>query len=257
MQIAGSVGDSARVGSLGAIHAELLCEAVDVHAGERVLDIVAGSGAAALAAARRGGDVIAADLLAHLLAAARRIADASGLTLGTELADARSLPFDDDTFDVVVSTIGATALAEPRDVVDEMVRVCRPGGRIGLTTWAPSSLMGDVLAAIERRTPPVGAWRSTLEWSEEDRIRDLFGNRINALRVTRRQFVFRYRSPQHMLQHVRAYDGPIKVSFNALDPDGQQELAAELLGIHAAYNRATDGTVVAPGDYLEVVATVR
>lgn len=256
METARSAGDSTRVGSHGSIHAELLCETVDIHAGELVLDLVSGSGTAALAAARRGADVTAADLPGRHLDLARRIADASGLTVHTRPADARSLPFADDSFDAVLSTFGMTYVPEPSEVADEIVRVCRPSGRIGLTTWAPASLMWAVLSVVERHTPSFDA-RSIIEWSEERRIRALFGRSVNSLRITPRTLTFRYRSPHHMVEHFRRCDGPLNVSFTALDADGQQRLAAELVAIHAAYNRASDGTIVALGDYLEVVATVR
>ena len=252
-----AAGDGARLGALGAIHAELLCEAIDIHPGERVLDVAAGSGAAALAAARRWADVIATDFVDHLLDSARRVADAYGLTLQTQIADAQNLPFDDDEFDVVISTFGAIFAPDQQAVADELLRVCRPGGRIGLVAWTPGSLMDDVFRTTQRHVPPPAGLRATIEWGKEDRIRELFRNRINTLRITTRQFTFRYRSPTHLLEYLRSWDGPTHVAFNALSDDRQHALAADLLSAYAVHNRATDGTVVAPSDYLEVVATVR
>jgi ubiquinone/menaquinone biosynthesis C-methylase UbiE len=245
------------LGALGAIHAELLCEAIDIHPGERVLDVAAGSGAAALAAARRWADVIATDFVDHILESARRVADAYGLTLNTQIADAQALPFDDDEFDVVISTFGAIFAPDQQAVADELVRVCRPGGRIGLVAWTPGSLMDDVLRTTERHVPRPAGLRTAIEWGTEHRIRELFRNRINMLRITTRQFTFHYRSPTHLLECLRAWDGPTHVAFNALSDDRQNILAADLLSTYAVHNRATDGTVVAPSDYLEVVATVR
>lgn len=256
-QAAWAAGDFSRIGSLGTIHGELLCEAVDIHPGERVLDVAAGSGAAAVAAARRWADVIATDLVEHLLDSTRLIAEAFGLSVRTQAADAQHLPFEDDSFDVVMSTFGSMFAPDQQAVADEAVRVCRPCGRIGLVTWTPTSLMGDVFRVTERHVPPPPGLRGAVEWGKEERIRELFGNRINSLRLATRQFTFRYRSPRHMLEYFRSWDGPTRVAFETLDAEGQDRLAADLLEVYATYNRATDGTLVAPSEYLETVATVR
>jgi SAM-dependent methyltransferase len=256
-QAAWAPADFARIGALGTIHAELLCETLDIHPGERVLDVAAGNGAAAVAAARRWADVIAVDLVDHVLDSARRIADACGLQLETQLADAQDLPFEDDTFDVVMSTFGSMFAPDQQAVADEAIRVCRPCGRIGLAAWVPASLIGDVVKVTGRYVPMPAGLRPPTEWGTEDRIRELFRNRINSLRIITRQFTFRYRSPHHMLEHFCRWDGPTQVAFDALDADGQQRLSADLLEVCATYNRATDGTLVAPNDYLEVVAVVR
>jgi ubiquinone/menaquinone biosynthesis C-methylase UbiE len=252
-----AAGNFARIGSLGTIHGELLCEALDIHPDERVLDVAAGNGAAAVAAARRWADVVATDLVDHLLDSARLVAEAFGLSVRTQVADAQDLPFEDDSFDVVISTFGSMFAPDQHAVADEAVRVCRPCGRIGLVTWAPASLMGDVLKVTERHVSPPSGLRGAVEWGKEERIRELFGNRINSLRFATRQFTFRYRSPRHMLEYFRTWDGPTRVAFEALDADGQDRLAADLLEIYATYNRATDGTLVSPSEYLETVATVR
>lgn len=252
-----AAGDFARIGSLGTIHGELLCEALDIHPGERVLDVAAGNGAAAVAAARRWADVVATDLVDHLLDSARLIAEAFGLSVRAQVADAQDLPFDDDSFDVVMSTFGSMFAPDQQAAADEAVRICRPCGRIGLVTWTPASLMGDVLKVTERHVPSPAGLRGAVEWGTEERIRELFGNRINSLRIITRQFTFRYRSPGHMLEYFRTWDGPTRLSFEGLDADGQDRLAADLLEVYATYNRATDGTLVAPSEYLETVATVR
>ena len=252
-----AAGDVARIGSLGSLHGELLCEALDIHPCERVLDVATGSGNAALAAARRWADVVATDLVDHLLYSAQGIAGAFGLSIRTQVADAQDLPFEDDSFDVVVSTFGSMFAPDQQAVADEAVRTCRPCGRIGLVAWTPASLMGDVLKVTERHVPPPPGLRGAAEWGTEERIRELFGNRINSLRIATRHFVFRFRSPHHMLEHFRTWDGPTRVAFEALDTAGQDRLAADLLEVYATYNRATDGTLVAPSEYLETVATVR
>jgi ubiquinone/menaquinone biosynthesis C-methylase UbiE len=250
-------GDGARIGSLGTIHGELLCEALDIHPGERVLDVAAGNGAAAVAAARRWADVVATDLVDHVLDSARLIAEAFGLSVRTQVADAQDLPFEDDSFDVVMSAFGSMFAPDQQAVADEAIRVCRPCGRIGLATWTPASLMGDVFRVTERRVPLARGLRGAADWGTEERIRELFGNRINSVRIATLQFTFRYRSPRHMLEYFRTWDGPTRAAFEALDAGGQDGLAADLLDVYATYNRATDGTLVAPSEYLETVATVR
>jgi ubiquinone/menaquinone biosynthesis C-methylase UbiE len=252
-----AAGDVARIGSLGIIHGELLCEALDIHPGERVLDIAAGTGAAAVAAARRWADVVATDFVDHLLDSGRHIAEAFGLPMRSQIADAQDLPFEDDSFDVVMSAFGSMFAPDQQAVADEAIRVCRPCGRIGLATWTPASLMGDVFKVTERRIATTTGVRPATEWGTEERIRELFGNRINSLRIATRVFTFRYRSPRHMLEYFRTWDGPTRAVFEALDTDEQNRLAADILEVYATYNRATDGTLVAPSEYLETVATVR
>lgn len=242
---------------VGVLHAELLCESLDVHPGERVLDLAAGSGPAAVAAARRGADVVATDFVEQNLGGAIQIAVAYGLALETRVVDAQDLPFDDDTFDVVMSTFGLMHAPDQQAVADEAIRVCRPCGRIGLTTWVPASLVDEAWRVTARHVPPPAGTPSPTAWGRDERVRELFGNRINGLRIATRQLTFRYRSAHQMLESVRASDGPTRAAFDALDPDGGERLAADLLEVYATYNRATDGTLVAPSDYLEIVAAVR
>ena len=252
-----AAGDFARIGSLGILHGELLCEAVDIHPGERVLDVVAGNGAASLAAARRWADVTATDLVEDLLESAARVAAAADLPLRTQVADAQDLPFDDDTFDVVLSAFGATFAPGQQRVADELVRVCRPGGRIGMANWAPLSLIGEVARTTDRHIAQPPGLRPAIEWGSEDRLRELFGNRITSLRIETRTFTFRYRSPEHMLDWFRSWYAPTRVTFDSLDAAGRTRLATDLIDVSTAHNRADDGTFVAPSDYVEIVAVVR
>jgi ubiquinone/menaquinone biosynthesis C-methylase UbiE len=250
-------GDFVEVGSLSILHGELLCEALDIHPGERVLDVAAGNGAAAIAAARRWGDVTATDVVDHLLRSAERVAEAYGLALTTQVADAENLPFPDDSFDVVMSTFGTMFAPDQQRVADELVRVGRPGGRIGLANWAPVSLIGDVLRATGRHIPPAPGLRPAIEWGSEERLRELFGGQVRTLQLRPRQLTFLYPSPRHMLDHFRSWFGPTKVAFDSLDTAGRARLAADLIEVCSKHNRADDGTLVAPSDYVEVVAIIR
>ena len=256
-QASWAAGDFARVGSLAILHGELLCETLDIHPGERVLDVAAGNGCAALAAARRWAEVTATDFVDHLLASAQQVADGYGLALTTQVADAQDLPFEDDSFDAVVSTFGAMFAPDQQAVADELVRVCRPGGRIGMCNWTPDSLIGDVFATTGRHVPPPAGLRPAIGWGTEERLRELFANRISSLRIETRPFIFRYRSPEHMLEYFRAWYGPTQVAFASLDDEGRSRLAADLVDVYSKYNRADDGTLVAATDYAEVIAVVR
>ena len=250
-----SVGDSSKVGTRFALlPGERLCESVDLRAGERVLDVAAGNGAAALAAARRFGNVIATDFVPELLAHAAARAEVDQLDLTIRVADCQALPFDDASFDVVLSTFGAMFAPDQERTANELLRVCRSGGRIGLVNWTPDSMMGEVLRATGTHVPPPAGMRSPLEWGSEHRLLELFGDRVTSLRLSTRQVVWRFTSGEHMLECFCAWFGPTKAAFDALGTGEQLLLRADLLAVYAKHNRSGDDTLVAPSDYVEVVA---
>lgn len=251
-----SQGDFARAGAEQVHISELLCRHIDVHPGQRVLDVASGSGNAALAAARRGARVIAADFVPELLRTAARRAGVEGLELETREADAQALPFADGRFDVVLSTFGVMFAPDQSRAAAELLRVCRPGGRIGLTAWTPRSLMAatQAIAAKFANVPPVPGARSPIEWGSEARVRELFGAGVSELGAQLLTTDLCAISPAARVEFNRAYVGPTKVLFDGLAPDAQQVLAAELAGCLQHFNRATDGTLVAPAEYLQVIA---
>jgi SAM-dependent methyltransferase len=255
-QVVWAAGDFARIGSLSVLHGELLCEAVDVRPGERVLDVAAGSGAAAVAAARRWADVTAVDFVERLLESAWTIANVHGFDIQTRVADAQQLPFADGTFDVVLSTFGAMFAPNQQRAADELVRVCRPGGRIGMTNWTPRSLVADLFRATAAHVPPPPGLRPAIEWGTEPRLRELFQGRLRTVAVQTRYMTLRYRSPEHVLEYFRTWYGPTRMAFGSLDEAGQARLADDLLAVYRTHNRADDGTFVAPSEYAEVVAVV-
>lgn len=246
-------GDYAVIGTTLQLTGESLCESIDVAAGERVLDVAAGNGNAALAAARRGAEVMATDYVGALLARARTRAQAEGLVIDTREADAEDLPFPDATFDVVLSTFGVMFTPHHARAAAELVRVCRPGGRIGLASWTPTSFVGQMFQIVSRYLPVSGGVRSPLEWGTEDRLVQLIGAACPRIEATRRQFVFRYRSAEHWLEAFRTYYGPVHKAFDALDRDGRDALARDLLAVARANSTRTEA-FRAPSDYLEVVA---
>ena len=252
-----SLGDFARAGAEQVLVGELLCRAIDIHPGQRVLDVAAGSGNAALAAARRGARVTATDFVPRLLQAAARRARAEGLELETREADAQSLPFPDGAFDVVLSTFGVMFAPDQARAAAELLRVCRPGGRIGLTAWTPASVMAATQAIAGRFAPfpPVPGARSPIEWGTEARVRELLGSGVTELTAQVLSTDMCGISPAGRVEFNRAYVGPTKAIFDRLDPAAQQALAAELAGCLQQFNRATDGTLVAPAEYLQLIAT--
>jgi len=247
-------GDFAKVGAAQVIVGERLARAVDVHPGERVLDIAAGPGNAALAAARRGADVTATDFVEPLLAVAARRAEVEGLPLRTQVADAERLPFADAEFDVVLSTFGVIFAADQQRAADELLRVCRPGGRIGLTCWTPTGLIGSNQQVVGRYLPPPPGAARPLAWGTPERVRDLLGDRVSGLTFRLRETDMCGASAAERVEFNRTYMGPTRAAFARLDPATQEKLAIDLAADLERFNRATDGTLVAAAEYLEVVA---
>jgi len=254
-QIAWSAGDYAVVGTTLQIVGESLCEALDLRAGERVLDVAAGNGNATLAAARRWCDVVSTDYVPALLERGRARASAEGLAVQFEQADAENLPYADHSFDVVLSTFGVMFTPNQEKAAAEMARVCKPDGRIGLANWTPTSLIGELFKLMGRYLPPAAGVKSPALWGTEERLRELFGERVDSIAIEPRHFVFRYRSAAHWLEVFRTFYGPMQKAFGALDAAKQESLAADLIALAERFNRATDGSLVAPGEYLEVVIT--
>jgi SAM-dependent methyltransferase len=256
-QAAWSAGDYAVVGTTLQIVGESLCEALDLRAGERVLDVAAGNGNATLAAARRWTDVTSTDYVPALLERGRARASAEGLPVQFEQADAENLQFSDSSFDVVMSTFGVMFTPDQEKAASEMARVCKPGGRIGLANWTPSSFIGELFKLMGRYLPPPAGVKPPSLWGTEERLRELFGKRLGSVAIERKNFAFRYRSAAHWLEVFRTFYGPMQKAFGALDSTKQESLAADLIALAERFNRATDGALVAPGEYLEVVITRR
>jgi ubiquinone/menaquinone biosynthesis C-methylase UbiE len=247
-----SAGDYAVIGTRLQIVGEALCEAVDLRAGERVLDVAAGNGNAALAAARRFAHVTAVDYVPALLERAGARAAASGLELELLEADAERIPLPDASFDVVLSTFGVMFTADHERAASELVRVCRPGGRIGLASWTPEGFIGQLFRTIGRFVPPPPAARPPASWGTEQRLRALFGDAAG-LRAARREFTFRYASPAHWIEVFRRWYGPVQKAFGALPPDGQAALERELAALIERFDRGGGRGIVVEAEYLEAV----
>ncbi len=253
-----SSGDYAKEGVRFIIMAELLCEAVDLRSGSRVLDVATGTGNAALAAARRFCEVSAIDYVPALLEEGRKRARAEGLEVDFGEGDAENIPFQDASFDAVLSTIGVMFAPDQEKAAGELLRVCRSGGKIGLASWTPDSFVGALFKTLGKHLPPPPpGLKPPLLWGTEDRLRELFGDSVSSLRATRRIFVFRFPSPRFFLEHSRRYSGPLVKALEALDAAGQEALLRDIEETAHNFNRSGDETMVVPSDYLEVVATKR
>jgi ubiquinone/menaquinone biosynthesis C-methylase UbiE len=256
-QGAWSSGDYAIVGTTLQIVGEQLCEALDVRAGQTVLDVAAGNGNATLAAARRWCNVVSTDYVEALLERGRERAAAERLTVEFRQADAEALTFDDGSFDVVVSTFGVMFTPDQDKAAAELLRVCRPGGKIGLANWTPDGFIGQLFKTIGKHMPPPAGVKSPALWGTGARMTELFGAQAASIQLEQRNFVFRYRSAQHWLEVFKTYYGPLLKTFAALDPQAQSALTEDLFGLIKRFNRSGDATMVVPSEYLEVVVTRR
>jgi SAM-dependent methyltransferase len=253
-QAAWSSGDYAIVGATLQIVGESLCEAVDLRSNQRVLDVAAGNGNATLAAARRFAEVVSTDYVGALLERGRARAEVERLPVTFQQADAENLPFPDASFDVVLSTFGVMFTPNQELAAQEMLRVCRPGGRIGLANWTPDGFIGRLFKIIGKYVPPAPGVKSPALWGTRDGLQTLFGSGASVA-AQPRNFVFRYKSPAHWIEIFRTYYGPVLKTFAAIEAEARPALERDLHALLAEFNTANDGTLVAPGEYLEVVVT--
>jgi ubiquinone/menaquinone biosynthesis C-methylase UbiE len=252
-----SSGDYAVVGTTLQIVGEELCEAIDIRAGQKVLDVAAGNGNATLAAARRWCDVVSTDYVPSLLERGQLRARADGLSVEFKEADAEALGFDDAAFDVVMSTFGVMFTPDQDRAAAELLRVCRRGGKIGLANWTPEGFIGQLFKTLGKHLPPPAGARSPALWGTEARINEMFAASAAAIKAERRHFNFRYRSSEHFLDVFKSYYGPMLKAFAALDTASQRRLRDDILALIATMNRASDGTMIVPSEYLEIVITKR
>jgi SAM-dependent methyltransferase len=248
-----STGDYAVVGTTLQIVGENLCEALDLRSGTRVLDVAAGNGNGSLAAARRWCDVTSTDYVPSLLESGRLRARAEGHSIAFQEADAENLPFADATFDAVLSTFGVMFTPNQDKAAAELLRVCKPGAKIGLANWTPASFIGQLFATIGKYIPPAPGVKSPALWGTRQRLDELFGDSARQIRATSREFVFRYHSPAHWVEVFRTYYGPMNRTFQALDVGAQAAFTKDLLNLIGSRNRSGDATLVLPSEYLEVV----
>ena len=255
-QAAWGLGDYAMIGTTLQIVGETLCEAIDLRSNQRVLDVAAGNGNATLAAARRFADVVSTDYVGSLLERGRERAKAERLQVTFQEADAEALPFADGSFDIVLSTFGVMFTPNQQQAANELKRVCRPGGKIGMANWTPESFIGQLFKTIGRYVPPAPGVKSPALWGSKAHLDALFDSNVTVAALPK-YFVFRFKSPKHWVEVFRNYYGPVVKAFAAIDPKAQEALEAELLALLDTFDVARDGTLVVPSEYLEVIVTKR
>jgi SAM-dependent methyltransferase len=247
--------DYAAVAALIVPMAEGLAQNAGLRAGDRVLDVATGSGNAALAAARCGCEVTGIDYVPALLERARARAAAEGLEIEFAEGDAEHLAFPDASFDAVLSCLGVMFTPDQERAAAELVRVCRPGGTIGLVNWTPAGFIGQLLRTVGKHVPPPAGVRPPPQWGTEERLRELLGDAVSRLDIQRRTFVFRFRSPDAFATFFRDNYGPVHKAFGALDEPGRERFYHDLTALAREHDREAGPSVAMPAEYLEVVAT--
>jgi ubiquinone/menaquinone biosynthesis C-methylase UbiE len=256
-QAAWSSGNYAIVGTTLQIVGEELCEALDLRSGSKVLDVAAGNGMVSLAAARRWCEVTSTDYVPALLECGQARASAEGLSIDFIEADAENLPFATGAFDAVVSTFGVMFTPDQSQAATELLRVCKPGGKIGLANWTPEGFIGGVFKTLGKYLPPPAGAKSPALWGTRTRLDEMFAADASSIKAEPRMFNFRYRSAKHFLDVFKTFYGPVLKAFAALDTSTQENLRNDLHALIVRMNRAGDGTMVVPSEYLEVVITKR
>jgi SAM-dependent methyltransferase len=228
---------------------------LDIQPGERVLDVACGAGQLALPAARAGAAVTAVDIASNLIAQAKTRAAAESLRVDFQEGDAEQLAFPDASFDVVFSLIGAMFAPRPELVASELLRVCRPSGRVLMANWTPAGFIGQMFKLNAKHVPPPAGMPAPTLWGDEDTVRSRFGNGVSELRFAKRLYPLRYPfAPSDVVEFFRAYYGPTNRAFASLSADGQAALRRDLQEHWSAHNTATDGGTAVMGEYLEVSA---
>lgn len=256
-RIAWGSGDYSVVGVTLQIVGESLCEALDLRSGQRVLDVAAGNGNVSLAAARRFCQVTSTDYVQELLNRGMERAHADRLPIEFQTEDAENLSFEENTFDAVTSSFGVMFTPNQDKAAAELIRVCKPGGKVGLANWTPDGFIGQLFKTIGSRIAPPAGLKSPALWGTPERLNEFFGVKSSTIEIAKRVYVWRYESPEHWLRIWKTIYGPLQKAFAALEPEKQDLLEKDLLDLIGRFNVAEDGTMVVPSDYLEVVVNKR
>lgn len=246
-------GDYTKIGTTLQITGEMLAEAVNPAPNSKVLDVAGGNGNATLAFARRWTEVTSTDYVQKLLDGGKARAAAEGYDVKFQVADAEDLPFDDGSFDIATSTFGVMFTPNQKQAASELMRVIRSGGKIGLANWTPDSFVGTLFKTLGCHVPPPAGVNSPALWGSEDWIKETFGDQAKSISINKRMFNARYRSPEHFIDFFRTFYGPVHKAFLSLDQNGQQTLEAEIMAIIEKLNVATDGSMLVPAEYAEIV----
>jgi ubiquinone/menaquinone biosynthesis C-methylase UbiE len=251
-----SKGDFAMVANIVFNASEMLAENLDIVPDERVLDVACGSGNGAISAARRSwGGTVGADYVPSLLERGRERAEAERLDVEFVEADAQDLPFGDGSFDVAMSIFGAMFAPDQPKAAAELLRVVKPGGRIGMANWSPGGSVGTMFKTISKHAPPPPGVESPLLWGTEERVQELFGDGVSGIEFERRISRQPFRSPEHYVEFFRTYFGPTQTAYERVGEEGEAALTEDLLSFLREANTAGDRAMVLEAEYLEVIAT--
>ncbi|HVQ58732.1 MAG TPA: methyltransferase domain-containing protein [Solirubrobacterales bacterium] len=251
-----SKGDFAMVANIVFNASEMLAEHLDIVPDERVVDVACGSGNGAISAARRSwGGTVGSDYVPSLLERGRERAEAERLDVEFVEADAQDLPFGDGSFDVAMSIFGAMFAPDQPKAAAELLRVVKPGGRIGMANWTPGGSVGTMFKTISKHAPPPPGVESPLLWGTEERVRELFGDGVSEIQFERRISRQPFRTPEHYVEFFRTYFGPTQTAYERVGEEGEAALTEDLLSFLNEANTAGDRAMVLEAEYLEVIAT--
>jgi SAM-dependent methyltransferase len=248
-------GDFGEIAKYYTGDAEEFVKRLNLEPGMKVLDVACGTGNLALPAARVGAVVTGVDIAPNLVEQARENARREGLKAQFDEGDAEALPYNDASFDVVVTMFGAMFAPRPELVAAELKRVCRPGGVIAMANWTPTGFIGKMFKTMTSHVAPPTGMPSPVLWGVEETVRERFGEGISKLEAKPQniRWVFPF-SPAQVVEHFRLYYGPTQKAFGLLDENGQLALRADLEKLWSENNQATDGTTLVDSEYLEVRA---
>jgi SAM-dependent methyltransferase len=256
-QAAWSAGDFNVLGMQTMTASDALCAAVDPRPDQRILDVACGSGNAALVMARRYCDATGVDFVPSLVERAKQRAAADGTKAEFLVGDAQALPFGDSSFDMVVSVFGVMFAPDQEKAASELLRVCRPGGVVGLACWTPEGFGGEFFRAVSTFIPPPEGLKPPVRWGTEQGVRELLGGGTSAIRTEKRSIFQYFRSIDHAIDVFKSFFGPVHRAFEIVDPAQRPVLRDSLGAVFSRYNRATDGSVVLECAYCQTIAKKR
>jgi SAM-dependent methyltransferase len=250
-----SAGDFGQIAKATARGAAEFIERLHLQPGTKVLDVACGSGNLALPAARAGALVTGVDIAPNLIEQSRENAEREGLKIQFDEGDAEALPYEDASFDVVVTMFGAMFAPRPELVASELKRVCKPGGFVAMANWTPTGFVGRMFKTVANHFPPPAGMPAPVLWGDEATVRERLQQGFSDIRTNEQIITFKFPfPPAEVVEHFRTYFGPMQKAFGALDEGGQAALREDLIQLWTGNNRATDGTTEGDAQYLEVIA---
>ena len=248
-------GDFSEVAKHIETTAEAFVERLNIQPGMKVIDVACGSGNVAVIAAQKGADVTGIDIAENLIEAAKRRAEAAGLSIKFEVGDAEAMPYDDNSFDVVMTMFGAMFAPRPEVAANELIRVCKSGGTIAMANWTPGGHAGQMFKLSAKYLPPPPMPAPVL-WGVPEEVTKRFGDKVSELTMTPQlaDMTFEY-GPAEVVEHFRTYFGPTVMAFKAIPEENREDLRSDMEALWKQNNTATDGTTHVKSEYLEVIAT--